>query len=134
MTETSRLIQTTLLVLLGVLLAVATINDVVRQTHINHRLVADLATWRSYSGHDFKNVGVDEELLGVASGRDVACGNTTPGAPRERTQLCLVLEGPTRGGRREVAGGWYLPPLTHRDLRAYRYGCFGRAGTGMCAR
>lgn len=134
MTETSRLIETTLLVLLGILLAVATVNDVVRQTHVNRRIEADIATWHAYTGHDYKNIGIDQELLGVASGRDVACGNVSPGAPQSRPQICLVLEGPARGGRREVAGGWYLPAETHSDTRPYRYGCFGRAGAGQCAR
>ena len=41
-----RLIETTLLVLVGLLLAIATVNDVVRQTHVNQRLIADLRTWR----------------------------------------------------------------------------------------
>ena len=42
-----RLIETTLLILAGLLLAIATVNDVVDQTHVNHRLIADLRTWRS---------------------------------------------------------------------------------------
>ena len=39
-----RLVETTLLVLVALLLTVATVNDLVRQTGINHRLVVDLRT------------------------------------------------------------------------------------------
>lgn len=121
-----RLVETTLLVIVAVVLAVATINDVVRQNHINDRLIADLATWRSYTGHDYRNVLVDQQLLGITSKREVVCGNTSPGGLRERTQLCLEIYGPVRDGRRPVQGGWYLPPKSE-DQRRDRYACFGRA-------
>jgi hypothetical protein len=127
-----RLVETTLLVLLGLLLATATINDVARQAKINHRLVADLATWRRYTGHAYHNVGVDQELLGITTHRDVVCGNKVPGPPKKRIQVCLVVEGPTHGGRRQVTGGWYLPANTENDTRALRYGCFGRGAQGVC--
>jgi hypothetical protein len=128
-----RLIETTLLVLLGLLLAVATLNDVVRQTHVNDRLIADLATWRGYTGHPYHNISIEQELFGPASGHEVVCGNTRPGAPKARTQLCLVVYGPIHGGRRTVHGGWYLPPKVE-DVRADRYGCFGEAARGLCPR
>jgi hypothetical protein len=128
-----RLIETTLLVLLGLLLAVATVNDVVRQTHINHRLIADLATWRTYTGHSYHNLSIEQELFGAGSQQEVVCGNTSPGAPKARTQVCLVIYGPISGGRRTVHGAWYLPPKVE-DVRADRYGCFGAASRGMCAR
>jgi hypothetical protein len=127
------LIEATLLVLVGVLLAVATINDVVRQTHINHRLIADLATWRAYTGHPYHNLSTEQELFGAGSGREVVCGNTSPGAPKARTQLCLVVYGPIHDGRRTVHGGWYLPAKAE-DVRADRYGCFGEAARGLCRR
>jgi hypothetical protein len=130
----TRLIETTLLVLLGVLLAVATVNDLARQRDVNHRLIADLHTWRVYSGHDYRDLSIEQELLGTsASQREVVCGNTTPGAPKTRTQLCLAVWGPTRDGRREVHGGWYLPPESE-DLRSARYGCFGPGAEGICPR
>jgi hypothetical protein len=129
-----RLVETTLLLLVGLLLAIATVNDVVRQTGVNHRLIADLSTWRGYTGHYYRNVGVDEELLGSTTHRDVVCGNTTPGAPKARVQICLVMTGPIHGGRRRVSGGFYLPPKTENNLRAYRYGCFGSVTKGLCAR
>lgn len=127
-----RLVETTLLLLAGLLLAVATINDVARQTGVNERLIADLRTWRGYTGHDYHNVGVDQELLGITTHRDVVCGNTTPGAPKARVQICLVVTGPTRDGRRRVSGGWYLPANTEDNVRERRYGCFGSVTRGLC--
>jgi hypothetical protein len=125
------LIETTLLVIIGVFLATATINDLSRQTHINDRLIADLATWRAYTHHHYRNLEIDSEILGSSSGHEVVCGNTSPGAPRARTQLCLAIEGPTVGGLREVRGGWYLPPGSEGQ-RSTRYGCFGPAAEGIC--
>ncbi len=107
-----------MLVLVGLLLAVATVADVGRQAGINHRLDADLRSWRLYTHHDYKNVGADQELLGVQTKRDVVCGNAEPGPPKARPQICLVMTGPTRGGLRQVAGGWYLPAGTEDDVRA----------------
>ncbi len=69
--------------LAGLLLAIATVNDVVRQTHINHRLIADLRTWRSYTGHDYHNLSTEQDSSATPT-RDVVCGNTTPGPPKER--------------------------------------------------
>jgi hypothetical protein len=126
-----RLIETTLLVLVGLVLAVATINDLAREAHINHRLVADLATWRHYTGHDYHNISIDQETLGANSDREVLCGNTSGGPPDARPQLCLGIWGPVIDGRRSVHGGWYLPPYV-QDLPKNRYGCFGAAGQGRC--
>jgi len=133
-TGSLRLVETTLLLIVGVLLAVATINDVARQTGVNARLIADLKTWRAYTAHDYKNLSVSQELLGITTQRDVVCGNTTAGPPKARSQICLVVAGPTRSGRREVRGGWYLPPKTEDNLRKYRYGCFGAVTAGLCAK
>jgi hypothetical protein len=129
----TRLIETTLLVLVGILLAVATVNDVGRQAGVNHRLIADLRTWREYTGHGYHNLAIEQELLGKSTQREVVCGNTSPGAPKARTQLCLAIWGPVVGGRRAVHGGWYLPPKAE-DVRAKRYGCFGPASQGKCPR
>ena len=129
-----RLIETTLLILVGVVLAVATANDVARQTRVNHRLIGDLRTWRSYTRHDYHNLAIEQELLGpTSSQREVVCGNTSPGAPKARIQLCLAIWGPEVDGRRPVHGGWYLPARAE-DLRANRYGCFGPASRGICPR
>jgi hypothetical protein len=120
-----RLIETTLLVLIGVLLAVATANDVVRQTQTNHRLVADLRTWRTVTGHAYHNLTEEQDQTGHTK-REVVCGNITPGPPRKRPQVCLIMTGPTVKGVREARGGYYLPSEVI-DLRRYRYGCFGSA-------
>jgi hypothetical protein len=126
-----RLIETTLLLLLGLLLAIATVNDVVRQMHVNHRLVADLRTWRAYTGHDYHNVSPEQDIFGHTT-RDFVCGNIVPGPPKERVQICLVMTGPVIHGRRAVHAGWYLPPKTD-DLLRYRYACFGSAvQQGLC--
>src|SRR5437763_9343203 len=50
--------ETVVLLLAGLLLAIATVNDVVLRTHTNHRLVADLRTWRLYTGHGYHNLSV----------------------------------------------------------------------------
>jgi hypothetical protein len=127
-----RLIETTLLVLFGFLLATATVNDVARQTHVNQRLIDDLRTWRAYTHHDYHNLSIEQTLFGERSQREVVCGNTSPGAPKARVQLCLAIWGPVVNGRRTVHGGWYLPPGTEEDLRRHRYGCFGPASSGIC--
>jgi hypothetical protein len=128
-----RLVESTLLILAAVILAIATINDVGRQVGINERLVADVRTWRAHTGHAYHNLTVDQELLGSASKREVVCGNTSPGAPKSRTQICLVIGGPVAGGVRSVQGGWYLPPGSE-DQAAQRYGCFGAGAEGLCPR
>jgi hypothetical protein len=120
-----RLVETTVLVLAALLLALATVNDVVRQTHVNHRLVADLRTWRAYTGHPYPELSIEQDFRSFTT-RDVVCGNTSPGEPATRVQVCLDITGPVIGGRRAVRGGWYLPPKAE-DLRAYRYACFGSA-------
>jgi hypothetical protein len=128
-----RLIETTILGLIGVLLAVATVNDVVRQTHTNQRLIVDLDTWRAYTGHAYHNLTIEQDLRGTGSTREVVCGNTSPGGPKTRVQLCLIVRGPAAHGRRAVYGGYHLPPHLLDDVRSARYGCFGEAlGRELC--
>ena len=132
-TGRARLIETTLLLLACALLLIATVNDVVLQTHVNHRLIADLHTWRLYTHHNYHNLSVSQDVHGHTT-RDVVCGNTAPGGPKERVQLCLVMTGAVVGGRRAVHSGWYLP-AKDEDLRSYRYACFGSAKQdGRCPR
>lgn len=121
-----RLIENTLLVLVGVLLTVGTIYDVSRQVRVNHRLIADLATWRAVSGRHYHNLTIEQDQTGATT-RDVICGNTAPGAPKERTQLCFVMTGPVVHGRRAAYGGYYLPPRLVFDVPSKRYACFGTA-------
>lgn len=126
-------IETVAMVLVFLLLAIATVNDVVLGTHVNHRLVADLRTWREYTGHDYKNISTEQDVQHFTT-TDVVCGNTVPGPPKERTQLCLQMTGPVLHGRRAARGGWYLP-AKREDLYRYRYGCFGTTkAQGACPR
>jgi hypothetical protein len=128
-----RLIETTLLLLGAVLLATATVNDLSREVKINDRLIVDTRMWRTYTRHDYANLSTGLNVFGEAVQRDVVCGNTSPGAPLSRTQLCLAIGGPVVDGRREILGGWYLPPNSE-DKRAERYACFGAGAQGMCER
>lgn len=128
-----RLAETTLLILFGFLLATATVNDVFQQTHVNHRLIADLATWRAATGHDYHSIAVEQDIKEHTT-RDTICGNVSPGGPKERTQLCLRLTGPAVGGHRAISGGYYLPPRSEDDA-SLRYGCFGSAADrALCPR
>jgi hypothetical protein len=126
-----RLAETTILILVALLLAVATVNDLVQQTHVNHRLVADLRTWRLATGHNYHNLSIQQDVKGHTT-RDTVCGNVTPGGPKERAQVCLVLLGPVLSGGRSASGGYYLLAQTV-DGRRSRYGCFGAAAeAGLC--
>ncbi len=127
-----RVVETTLLVILAVFLAVATIYDLHRQTTINDRLSADETTWRHYT-HLEVELSVDTILLGTSykSTREVVCGNTSPGKPGTRTQLCLEVWGPVRDGVRSVHGGWYLPRKVP-DVKSKRYDCFGYIPPRIC--
>jgi hypothetical protein len=129
-----RRLETIVLILVGLFLATAMIADVARQTGVNKRLTADLQTWRAYTHHDYKNVSADQHLLGTTTKREVVCGNTTPGPPKQRTQICLVMTGPVHAGRRTVSGSWYLPANTEDNVRSRRYGCFGSVTIGLCPR
>jgi hypothetical protein len=124
-----RLAETTILIMIGLFLVIATVADVVKQTHVNHRLVADLRTWREVTGHSYHNLGTEQDVKGHTT-RDTVCGNVSPGGPRERAQVCLVMIGPAISGRREASGGYYLPAKTE-DSRAGRYGCFGAAASAQ---
>jgi len=134
-----RLVETTLLVIVAVFLTVVTVYDLHRETGINARLSADETTWRHYTGHNYVNLSVDTILLGTEykSTREVVCGNTHPGPPGDRTQICLEIWGPVRGGLRTVHGGWYLPRKVP-DVTKERYGCFGyiprKNGEDLCPR
>jgi hypothetical protein len=125
------LAESVVLVLVGLLLATATGHDLSRQIHTNHRLSADKSTWRAYTHRDFHSLSVSQDISGLTT-NEIVCGNTTPGLPKERVQLCLLVKGPVRNGRRSVVGGWYLPARAE-DLHRYRYACFGApAHEGRC--
>ena len=118
------------------MLGVATVNDVVREVHVNDRLTVDLHTWRTvtgrvYPGHAYRNISIEQDLRGHTT-RDVLCGNTDSGPPGTLPQVCLIVTGPTVHGVRAARGGFYLPPY-FSDKRENRYACFGTAvGEGLC--
>jgi hypothetical protein len=122
-----RRVESTLLVLAFLLLAVATVNDVVLSTHTAQRITADLRTWRALTGRNYHNISVQQDLQ-THTTRDILCGNDSPGPPGALPQICLVITGPTVHGVRASHGGFYLPPYAP-DKRAYRYACFGSALT-----
>ena len=99
-----RRVESTLLVLAFLLLAVAVVNDVVRQVHVNERITADLRTWRTITGNDLINISVEQDLTHHTT-RDVLCGNTGEGPPGTQPQACLIVTGPrcTECARRRAA-------------------------------
>lgn len=126
-----RLAETTVVILFGLLLAIATVHDLVQQTHVNHRLSADLLSWRTVTGHEYHNLAIEQDVTTFTT-RDVVCGNVSPGSPGERTQICLALTGPVIDGKRAVSGGYYLAPKV-LDTAPNRYACFGAAASdGLC--
>jgi hypothetical protein len=118
-------LEVAVLALVGLVLLVATINDLVLQAHTNHRLVRDLATWRAATGLHWKDLGIERDVARFTS-TDTICGNVAGGPPDESTQLCLTMVGRVIGGHRYVTGGYYLPPVV-LDEPANRYSCFGQA-------
>jgi hypothetical protein len=122
---TKRRLEIAVLALIGVVLLVATINDLVLQAHTNHRLVKDLATWRAATGLHWKNLGIERDVARFTS-KDTICGNVATGPPDERAQVCLTMTGPAIRGRRYITGGYYLLPVV-LDEAANRYSCFGEA-------
>jgi hypothetical protein len=120
-----RRVESTLLVLALLVLAVAVVNDVVEQVHVNERLTVDLQTWRAVTGRDYKNISIEQDLTRSTT-RDVLCGNTSPAPPGTTPQVCLIVTGPTVHGARAARGGFYLPPY-FPDKRENRYACFGTA-------
>jgi hypothetical protein len=124
-------IEAAVLVLVALLLAVATVNDVGRAAHNGERFNADIRTWRHFTNDNFHNLSVSTEVFGKTSKTEVVCGNTVGGAPGSKPQVCLVMVGAVRGGIRRVAGGWYTPAYV-ADIPSRRYGCFGTGARGRC--
>jgi hypothetical protein len=116
------------LLVAGLVLAVATVNDIGRSVHITERIKLDQHTYR-YVMHTHGGVATAIRKVSVTPGSttkiDVAC-SPTPGGPRGSS--CLVIGGPAGGvgvqHLRRVEGGYRLLPGS-RNLYAARYGCFG---------
>jgi hypothetical protein len=125
-------LETAILVALGLFLAIASINDLAQTVNDNTRLVADQQTWRHYTHRDYFNVTAAPLVVGQPI--DLSCADATPGPPGERTQICLLITGPIRDGRRSVVGGFRLPARTG-NFPQYRYSCYGEAvGQHLCAK
>lgn len=129
-----RRIETTVLVLLALLIAVAVVHDIHRQSKINYRLTADIESWREVTGHDYKNVAIETDARHYTTD-DVACGNTSFARAGASTQICFVMVGPILRRRidgkieerRATYGGFFVRPHTPTGYKVNRYGCFGRA-------
>jgi hypothetical protein len=127
-----RFIETAVIVLVGIVLVVATANDVHRQVHIGTRLAADLESWKQYTHVAFHNPFIEQDIKTYTT-RDVVCADETIGKPEGKPQACLIFTGPVHQGRRTARGGFYLiargtdihePVL---DRPQYRYACSGSA-------
>ncbi len=120
-----RAIETAILVLIGLLLAVAVVYDVVLQVGLNKRESADRATWRAFAHVADPKTRLDVRTLEHGT-TDFVCRSTTTVVALQPSQvrLCLMISGPTVAGRRQVDGGYYIP-AKRRDSYSYRYACFG---------
>ncbi len=133
-----RLIETVVLVLVGVFLAVATIHDVARQVPMGERLSADLESWRAIVGVPYHNPLIEQDVKHYTT-RDIVCADLEIGKPLGEPQVCLIFTGPVRDRRRVAYGGFHLlaegtdvhePVL---DVPKYRYACWGTAvAEGLC--
>lgn len=125
-----RLLETAALIVAGVLLAVATVNDIGRAVHITQRVKADQHTYRVYM-HTRGGVATSIKKVDVTTAQrgkiDIAC-SPSPGG--QLASSCLFISGPIRGRsptwQRTVIGGFTLLPHRRNFYRA-RYGCFGNA-------
>ncbi len=119
-------IETIVLILVGLILVVASSNDIFWSVDNSAKLVADQTTWREYTHRDYFNVAAAPLVVGQSL--DVACANASPGPPGERTQICILIDGPIVNGVRKVVGGWRLPARTG-DFADSRDDCFGAGAT-----
>ncbi len=118
-----RRIETIVLLLVAATLCVAVVYDVTRQVKVSDRLTADIETWRHTTGISDEEIAVEQDLASYST-VDTACGNLIESKEKVSERLCLMLKGPVVGGRREVVGGFYLPPYLPLGPHD-RYGCFG---------
>jgi hypothetical protein len=119
-------VETLVLLLVGAVIAVASFNDIGWTVDYTGRLVADQVTWRHYTQRDTPSVGVGPLVVGQPE--DTACGDATPGPPEERTQICVLLDGPVVHGLRTVIGGWRLAARAD-NIPVARYDCYGAGAT-----
>jgi len=115
-------IETALLIILGLVLAVAVVHDVVLQVRLNTRESADRTTWRAYE-HRYVKV-LDVRTLEHGTIDFVCLPSLTKTAAEREIRPCLMISGPIVNGHRTVDGGYFIPPK-RADRYQYRYGCFG---------
>jgi hypothetical protein len=118
------MLETTALVLVGVMLAVAVIYDLALDVGNDHRIAADEATWTRFTG--LKPVTIWAKPVSLGQTTDISCGSVAIGPHVRETQVCVVLVGPVRNGLRTVFGAWQLR-WGVADHRADRFGCVGGA-------
>ncbi len=117
-----RSLETLVVVLVGVLLAVATVDDLHRQVGLNERFAVDKRTWRSYTHRNVKLLGITPAIRGNL---DIVCGPPIVG---DTSRLCLMLGGPAHVHERQLLGGFRLA-FMRPNRYIYRYGCFGVAAS-----
>jgi hypothetical protein len=127
-----RLIETAVLLVVGLFLAIAVVNDVARAVPIGERLNADLESWEAIVGVHYHNPIIEQDVKHYTT-RDVVCADTEKVKPLGHPQICLIFTGPVVHDRRTAFGGFYLvadgtdvhePVL---DDKKYRYACWGTA-------
>jgi hypothetical protein len=116
-------IETVVLVVIGLLLTAAVVNDVVRQLGIDARKKVDMRTFAHYvPGTPPKHIEVTAGQRGLP---DVTCGRPVVHAD---VRVCLIMIGSSHVLYRDVVGSYTLPFL-HSDRRRYRFACAGYAVT-----
>lgn len=125
-----RLIETAILIVAGLVLAVATANDIGRAVHITERIKVDQHSYRVYMHTKggvttpIRKVSITPAVYGK---RDTAC---SPPIGTAHGSACLMLDGPAAGTGprrvRTVVGGFRLLPNARNRFGA-RYACFGLA-------
>ena len=131
-TRWQRPLELALLIVVGLVLTIATLNDVAIQVGKDNRFSADVRTWRATPATTTMNIttesGEETATEPVAS----PAPTRAPDHPTARTQLCLVLTGPVPPFPADDRGGYYIPAY-FPNKAAHRYGCFGTAvGEGLC--
>lgn len=121
--------ETFVLVVIGIVLLVAVLYDVSYDVGNDHRMVADVRTWRQFVGQKPDTIWAKPVVLGHTE--DVSCGSVALGPATQETQVCLLLVGPVRNGVRTIAAGWQLP-WGDSDHSYDRFSCFGPAASGWC--
>jgi hypothetical protein len=124
--------ETFVLIVVGIVLSVAVIYDLSYDVGNDHRMAADVATWRLFVGQKPTTIWAHPVQLGHTT--DVSCGTVALGPAVNETQVCLLLVGPVRNGLRRIYGGWQLA-WGLSDHTGYRFACFGSVvNTHWCPR